>query len=324
MGRKDQQVKLRGYRIELGEIESVLGEHPLVKQSVVVVRGEGVDKRLVAYVVAEAGVEELRAYLQGRLPENMVPGAVVVLAELPLTASGKLDRRALPEAVGGVAGEYVAPRNGTEEILAGIFEQVLKVERVGVRDNFFELGGHSLLATRLVSRVREVLGVELGLRVVFEAPTVAGLGERVVELGGGGGVAPVMGRASREGPLVLSHAQERLWIIDQLQPGSAGYNLPGVLRISGELAVGVLERAIQEIIRRHEALRTTIEVREGWPVQVIGADDWPVLPVVDLSGLTEEERRGRVLELVREEGGRSFDLSVGPLVRVRLLELSAR
>ena len=326
VGRMDQQVKLRGYRIELGEIESVLRQHPGVEQSVVILHEDGVgEKRLVGYVVSKgdgkADVEGIRKYVKERLPEYMVP-MIMMLEAMPLTANGKVDRKGLPAPVGRGARVSVGPRNGTEEMLAGIFEQVLGVERVGVHDNFFDLGGHSLLATRLVSRVRELFEVELPLREVFEAPTVAGMGERVEALRGRGINVPAIQRVGREGPLGLSHAQERLWLIDQLQPGSVGYNMPGVLRIAGKLEVGVLERAINEIVRRHEALRTTFEMGEGNPVQRIRGYERQVMPWVDLKGLSPEERERTARQWIGEESVQPFDMKRGPLVRVRLLQMS--
>jgi acyl carrier protein len=186
LGRIDQQVKIRGFRIELGEIEAALGQHPAVRESVVLAREDAPgDKRLVAYVVAENApadlADQLRAQLRARLPEYMVPSAFVTLDALPLTPNGKLDRKALPvpERTGAEGVTYVAPRTATEEILAGIWAEVLTLERVGVEDNFFDLGGHSLLATQVVSRVRLALGMELTLREFFAAPTVSRLSARI-------------------------------------------------------------------------------------------------------------------------------------------------
>src|SRR5581483_9231754 len=330
IGRKDQQVKGRGYRIELGEIEARLGGHPGVRESVVVAREtDGGEKQLVGYVVMEEGgrAEELRAYLKERLPEYMVPAFVVRLERLPLTANGKVDRRSspAPEGAGGAVEGHVAPRTAVEEILAGLYEEVLRVGRVGMRDNFFELGGHSLLATRLVSRVRESLGVELALRSLFEGPSVGELAGKVEELraAGQGLKAPPLVRVERGGELPLSYAQERLWFLDQLEPGNRAYNIAGAVRIEGPLDVAALERVVAEIVRRHEVLRTRFELRGGRPVQVIGEESPIRLEVVALGGLESGERERRIRELAAAEARRPFDLGSGPLLRVKLVEVGA-
>src|SRR6185369_16043301 len=230
VGRVDQQVKVRGHRIELGEIEAVLRRHEQVSEAVVVLSETEGDKRLVAYVVGEAQAGELRWFLQEQLPDYMVPSFFVALDELPLLPNGKLNRRALPavESVVVADTEYEAPRTATEELLSGLWASVLRVPRVGVRDNFFELGGHSLLATQLVSRVREAFRVELPLRELFARPTVASLAEAVEAAlrGEVGLAAPPLLPVSREQHLPLSYAQQRLWFLDQLAPGSVAYNIP--------------------------------------------------------------------------------------------------
>ncbi len=242
LGRLDEQVKVRGFRIEPGEVEAALATHPQLRESVVVAREDATgDRRLVAYVVAEqaAAVEaaELRAHLASRLPEYMVPSVFVALESLPLTPNGKLDRRALPAPeLGSGAERYVAPRAPTEEVLAEIWAETLRLERVGVTESFFELGGHSLLATRVISRVRRVFGVEVPLRALFEGPTVAELAGRVEEVRRAGEPAlPPVVPTGRTGPLPLSFAQERLWFLDRLQPGSAFYNVFAALRLGGAL-----------------------------------------------------------------------------------------
>jgi amino acid adenylation domain-containing protein len=329
LGRMDQQVKLRGYRIEPGEIEAALREHPAVREAVVVVREDAPgDRRLVGYVVAEGETVspgELREHLGGRVPEHMVPGAFVALDRVPLTANGKLDRRALPAPEWGVGEEgYVAPRTPTEEVLAGIWGEVLGTERVGVGENFFDLGGHSLLATRVVSRIRQVLAVELPLRGLFEAPTVAGLAERVEALRRAGlPVLPPVLPTERGGALPLSFAQERLWFLDRLEPGSAVYNIPVAWRLVGTLHEAALERALGEIVRRHEALRTVFAGADGSPVQVIAPFGGFALPVEDLSGLGEADREAALGRRAGEEARRAFDLAAGPLFRATLLRLGA-
>ncbi|HEV2735933.1 MAG TPA: amino acid adenylation domain-containing protein, partial [Longimicrobiaceae bacterium] len=329
LGRMDQQVKLRGFRIEPGEIEAVLVEQEEVREAAVTVREDAPgQQRLVAYVVPAEGAEvsaaELRARLGTRLPEHMVPGAFVTLERLPLTANGKLDRRALPAPEWSGEGAYVAPRTPVEEVLAGILGEVLRVERVGVEDSFFELGGHSLLATRVVSRVRQALEVELPLRALFEAPTVAALAVCVEGLlaGGEGTQAPPLVALPRDGSaLPLSFAQQRLWFVDQLEPGSAAYNMPHALRLRGRFDPAVLERAVTEIVRRHETLRTVFAVVGGEPVQVIRGAAPVALPVADLRSLPAEGREAEARRLAREEAARPFDLVAGPLLRASAVRL---
>ncbi|HLM66012.1 MAG TPA: amino acid adenylation domain-containing protein, partial [Longimicrobium sp.] len=272
LGRLDEQVKIRGFRIELGEIESALLDHAGVREAAVIVRADVPgDKRIVAYLVGDADAEPLRAHLRTRLPEYMVPAAFVPMDALPLTPNGKLDRKALPAPdFAGDEDAYVAPRTPAEEALAAVWADVLRVERVGVTDTFFELGGHSLLATRVVSRVRDALGVELPLRALFEGPTVAALAERVEALQREGAprLAPVaavpMGDA-----MPLSFAQERLWFLDRLDPGNASYTISWALRLNGALDAAAMERAFGEIVRRHDALRTTFAEMDNAPVQVV-------------------------------------------------------
>src|SRR5229473_3288388 len=349
LGRKDEQVKIRGYRIELGEIEAVLGEHGGVGQAVVVVAKEGEgDQRLVAYVVRREGEEgegrggerttkeELRRYVQGRLPEYMVPGEWVWMERMPLTVNGKVDRKGMPkrgekgreergegrEGEGG-RGEGGA-RTATEELVAGVWAQVLKRERVGREENFFELGGHSLLATQVVSRVRSVLGVEVGLRSLFENPTVAGLGKHIEEVRRehrGGRKMPALERAAREQALPLSFAQQRLWFIHQLEPDSAAYNCPWAMRLRGELNLEALGRSFDEIVRRHEVLRTSFPAEGGEPVERIGEAERVEIPVIDVSGMREEAREEEARELGRRTGEERFVLETGPVLRVRVVKL---
>jgi amino acid adenylation domain-containing protein len=331
VGRIDNQVKVRGYRIEVGEIEVALSEHEAVRQAVVAARAsEGGEKRLVAYVVAatDEGVSssELQQYLKSRLPAYMVPNVFVQLEALPLTANGKVDRRALPAPTGGreeLGGEYVAPRTATEEVLAGIWAVVLHSEQVGVHDNFFELGGHSLLATQVMSRVREALGVEMPLRQLFEQPTVAGLAGVIDELkqAAGGMVAPPMVRVSRDEELPLSFAQQRQWILDQLDPGSSSYNIPTAIRLHGQLDVAALERTFTEIVNRHESLRTNFAVVGGRPVQVIRPAQPVTLRITDLRAFEETERDAEARREVIAEAKRSFDLARDVLLRASLIRL---
>src|SRR6266540_3029728 len=333
LGRTDQQVKVRGYRIELGEIETRLAEHTAVAQAAVVAREEAGEKRLVAYVVTKDGEEsrvgELREYLKERLPDYMAPWAYVRLERLPLTANGKVDKKALPqpEMAGGEPDEsYRKPRTEVEEVMAGIWRRVLGVERVGAEDNFFELGGHSLLATRVVSKVREVFKVELPLKAIFEEKRLAGLSRRVeAELRAGAGLQiPPIERVSREGRLPLSFAQQRLWFIDQLELGGAIYNVPTALRVRGELRRELLESALGEVVRRHESLRTRFEIREAQPAQIIDQASPVGAPVIDVSGLEEGQREKEARRIAGEEAARGFDLGRGPLLRAGILRLGGQ
>jgi acyl carrier protein len=290
-------------------------------------RGERVETRLAAYVVphGEVSWRELREHLRARLPEYMVPAAVVLLNEMPLTSSGKLDRRALPapEEVEGVGESYAAPRTAIEELLCGIWSDVLGLDQVGVESNFFDLGGHSLLATQVVSRVREAFGVELAVRSMFETPTVAGLAEQIEALSreAHSMAAPPIVRVLREGGAPLSFAQQRLWFMDQLEPGTSLYNLPVAVRMTGELDVRALERTLSEMIRRHEVLRTTFTSIDGEPVQVVGEPQDVTIPITDLQEWDESERELEASRLASEEVRRPFDLSSGPLLRASLLRL---
>ncbi|RKG86299.1 hypothetical protein D7V97_43360, partial [Corallococcus sp. CA053C] len=245
VGRIDAQVKVRGFRIELGEVETVLRAGPAVKDAVVLAREDHPgDKRLVAYVVTEGALDvaALRAHLKQHLPEYMVPAAFVPLEALPLTSNGKVDRKALPvPEASSRTHAYEAPVTPLEEKLAGLWSEVLRVPTVGRTDNFFELGGHSLLATQLVARVRAALDVELPLRALFEAPTVAALAERLQQASTATRLPPLTPTRT-EGPQPLSFAQQRLWFLDQLAPDDASYNLPVALRLSGRLDVEALRR----------------------------------------------------------------------------------
>ncbi|NMO13600.1 amino acid adenylation domain-containing protein [Pyxidicoccus fallax] len=335
LGRTDFQVKLRGFRIELGEVESTLRAHPDVREAVALVREDGAGgPKLVAYVVPGEGAapEELdtralRTFLSDRLPEYMVPSALVALSVLPLTPHGKLDRKALPSAdpAAGKATEYLAPSTPTETLLADIWAQVLGVSRVGVEDNFFELGGHSLLATQVAARIQAFFGVELPLRELFAAPTVARLATRLEALTGAvvdsAGQLPAPTPVPRTGALPLSYAQQRLWFIDQLEPGSPAFNMLGHMALSGQLHVEPLRRSLEALVHRHEALRTVFREGADGPTQVISAPGPLTLPLIDLSSLPAEQRHAEARRLASEESLRPFVLATGPLVRMTLLKL---
>ncbi|HEX7242004.1 MAG TPA: amino acid adenylation domain-containing protein, partial [Longimicrobiaceae bacterium] len=328
LGRVDFQVKIRGYRVEPGEIEAALREDPPVREAVVLLRDDaGGDPRLVAYVVPEAGervsTSELRGRLGGKLPGYMVPGTYVVLERLPLTANGKVDRRALPAPERGPEEEFVGPRTAAEELLAGIWAEVLRVERVGVEDNFFVLGGHSLLATQVVSRARQAFGVEVPLRALFEAPTVSALAGRIEALRSTAASAAPIERFPREcgEGVPLSFAQQRLWVVDRLEPGSAAYNMAYALRLYGALDTGVLRASLDALVRRHETLRTTFAEQGGVPVQVVHPPACVALPELDLRRLPEAERTAGAERLAEEEALRPFDLARGPLLRSTLIRV---
>jgi len=334
LGRIDHQVKIRGFRIELGEIEACLSQHPEVREAVVIAREDVLGSpRLIAYIVPRseptASVGELRSFLKTKLPEYMIPSAFVMLEALPLTPNGKVDRRSLPApdtARPELEKPFVAPRTEVEERLAAIWSDVLGLEQIGVRDNFFELGGHSLLATQVVSRVREVFGMELPLRRLFESPTVAGLAEGIqvamkAELKRN--VSPI-NRISRNSNLPLSFAQERLWLLEQLQPGSLAYHTPAAIRLDGSLDIAALEQALNEILRRHEVFRTNFSVVDGQPVQAIVPFQSVSLPVVNLCELPEAERSHKFQQLIAQWGQNLFDLAQAPLLRWMLLGVSER
>ena len=347
LGRADNQVKIRGYRIELGEIESVLNQHPTVRESVVVAEDDVTEEvhepdnakskienlkwswRLVAYIVPteqKPAVAELRSFLKEKLPEYMVPSAFVPLEALPLTPNGKVDRQVLPPPDGAKSQlnqDFVEPRSEIEQLLIQVWREVLKLDKLGVRDNFFELGGHSLLAIQVVSRVRDVFGKKVPLRDVFEAPTVAGLAARIKQtIRVGSRDLPPIVRVPRGGSLPLSMNQEQLWSLDQLIPGTHFSNLPYVYRLSGALSVTALEKALREIIRRHEALRTIFLRRDGRPLQVIKETFDFELPIVDLRSQPLGNLEQQAADLILEERRQPFDLAVGPLVRTKLLQLT--
>jgi amino acid adenylation domain-containing protein len=323
-GRVDRQVKVRGFRIELGEIEAVLAQHKDVRESVVIARDDDGDTRLIAYVVAGQEqvltVSELHAHMKERLPEYMVPSAFVLLDKLPLTANGKVDRRALPAPTGSrpeLTQDYVAPRTGVELAIATMWTAVLGVERVGIHDNFFELGGHSLLATQIVSRLRDTLKIELPLRHIFEYPTVHALAAKIDDAGE---LAPPIVPVLRDQPLPLSFAQQRLWFVDQLESGTSMYNLPAGYVLTGPLDVAALEQSLNEVLRRHTSLRTYfITSDDGTPAQLIAPAEPFTLPQLDLRELPDAEREIETRRLLAAEAAKPFELSRAPLLRCLLL-----
>jgi amino acid adenylation domain-containing protein len=347
-GRADRQIKIRGFRVEPAEIEAALAADPAVAEAAVVFGGG----RLAAFIVPRpeallddganiadiADIAVLRR-LAERLPSYMVPAAILRLERLPLTPNRKIDRRALlrllaeGEADRERAAGRVAPRDPVEEVVAGIWEEVLGPGRtggqVGVHDSFFALGGHSLLATQVLSRLRQAFAVEMPLRQLFEAPTVAGLARAVTALLAAGSAItqpPLVPVPRGEGvELPLSFAQQRLWVLDQLEPGSFAYNFATAAQLQGGLSVAALGRALAGVVRRHEALRTVFPARDGEPRQVIlPAPGTRPLPLADLAALPAAQQMAEAARLAAADSLRPFDLAGGPLLRTTLLRLGER
>ncbi|TCP59050.1 amino acid adenylation domain-containing protein [Tumebacillus sp. BK434] len=331
-GRLDQQVKIRGFRIEPGEVEAAIEQHPAVLRSAVMAREDvpGL-KRLVAYLILEPAADcdavSLRVFLLDKLPDYMVPSAFVVLEEFPLNANQKIDYRALPVPEGGLerTAEYVAPRTEAEVKVAALYAELLGVDQVGAYDHFFELGGHSLLGARLVSRVRETFAAELPLRALFEHPTVAGLARlltgddpRIT-----GVQLPPLLKAGRGDAIPLSYAQQRLWFLDQLTPGNSAYNMPAAFKLHGKLDLDAVRRSFNEIVRRHEALRTAFQVMDEQAVQVIAPPAGLDVRMIDLSALHDSEREAELKRLAHQDATAPFHLQQGPLLRAALVRLDA-
>ncbi|MEL6325670.1 MAG: amino acid adenylation domain-containing protein [Cyanobacteria bacterium J06626_23] len=338
LGRLDHQVKLRGFRIEPGEIETVLAQHPKVAQAVVVLREDtSTEPQLVAYVVRQKAERrakneeqrtknELRTHLSQHLPAYMVPSQFVVLDALPLTPNGKVDRKSLPApARTAISDDSAAPLTPTEELLANIWSTVLGQREIARDHNFFELGGHSLLATRVVAQVRQAFGVELPLRSLFEQPTLAQLamvvdglkrGEPVGELEA---IVPV----ERSTPLPLSDAQQRQWVLAQLEPESPFYIIPMAVRVQGELALDWLQQSLEHVVARHEVLRTAFQDVEGKAQLEIYPQVDVSVPLMDFSDLDEVSQQERVREQIQREARTPFDLSQASLLRMQVMRLSA-
>ncbi|MDE3155808.1 MAG: amino acid adenylation domain-containing protein [Acidobacteriota bacterium] len=326
LGRADHQVKIRGFRIEPGEIQARLEEHPGVADAAVVVRrDERGDPHLAAYYTSSdataAAPGALRDYLAQRLPAYMVPDAFCRLDALPRTPNGKLDRAALPDPSGSRPASAVAPRTPTERQLVDLWQQVLGLDTVGVTDNFFDLGGHSLLATRLMARVRETLQVEPALRLVFDHPTVAELAAALDEAAATAPLDPgaQIGRRATAGPVPLSHAQQRLWFLQQLDPASAAYNIPIALTFDGPLDLDALRRALDAVAARHEVLRTRIAATDGRPSAMPDPDRGPALHVVDLRDRPATDAAAEARRVAAAESLTPFDLERDPLARVTVV-----
>ncbi|BAY05184.1 amino acid adenylation domain-containing protein [Anabaena cylindrica PCC 7122] len=332
LGRIDNQVKIRGFRIELGEIEAVLNQHPNLKAAKVITREDiPGDKRLVAYIISKSNQNspseishQLREYLKQKLPDYMIPSAFVVLESFPLTTNGKIDCRSLPAPNFADSGSnYVAPRTPTEEIIAHIWSQVLKIETIGIDDNFFELGGHSLLATQVISRIRQSFNLEIPLYLLFEFPTIAQISEQIgiTKQTDDVLVAAITPRQQQEN-LPLSFAQQRLWFLDKLKPNSSAYNIAYRLKILGSLNINILEQSLYEIIQRHEILQTNFVVVNGQPTQVITHNFDFNLPIIDLQSLPDFQRETEAEKIAKQEAEKSLNLAEDTLFRIQLLRLS--
>ncbi|MBW4454435.1 MAG: amino acid adenylation domain-containing protein [Nostoc indistinguendum CM1-VF10] len=331
LGRLDDQVKIRGYRIELGEISTALNQHPAVRESLVIAREEtSTEKHLVAYIVPTSVLvsdHDFRDFLKAKLPEYMIPTFFVILKALPLTANGKLDRNALPAPEEVVSREttFIAPRTPVEEVLAGIWAQLLGIPQVSIDDNFFDLGGHSLLATQVISRIRTTFCVEIPLLQLFESANLAALAAQIeIAMRGEQQKIKTITPVSRDKNLPLSFAQQRLWFFDQFEPGSSSYNLPRTIRLQGKLNIDALSASLNEIIKRHEILRTSFAISDGQPIQVIFPSVNLELPVVDLQYIPQEHREVELYRLAKEEAQTGFDLTQAPLLRVKLLRLDGK
>ncbi|MBG1259151.1 amino acid adenylation domain-containing protein [Nostoc commune] len=340
LGRSDRQVKIRGFRIELGEIETVLSTHPQVRQAIVVAREDKpANKCLVAYLVSHQESltsSQLRDFLKQKLPEYMIPSVFVMLEAMPLTPSGKVDRKALPAPDEELSRDnFVLPCTPTEEAIAHIFTSVLGVQQISIHDNFFEIGGHSLLATQVISRLRETFKAELPLRRLFQFPTVAQLSQTFLEFEQKNAdilvknpeeiedlkftITPTQ-RTSNQFP--LSFTQERLWFLDQLEGKSYKYNIPIALQIQGNLNIAVLEQALVTITQRHGILRTRFPTTNGTPVQVIDPNSNLALTVVDLQEFSPDQRFQQVQQKVKQELETPFNLAKSQSLRVTLLQVA--
>ncbi len=323
VGRADAQVKVRGVRIEPGEIEAVLAAHPDVVAAVVEAHGTTEhDRQLVAYVVlAEAGaLERVQAHASTHLPATLIPAVWMPLDALPLTATGKLNRRALPAPTAEHALAAEPPATETEQHLASIWSAILRIEHVSRTDSFFDRGGHSLLATQMISRIREQFGVELPLRTLFETPTLAGLAGRIeqAQATDHSQIVPL----PRDGaPLPLSFAQQRLWFLSQWQPDLPLYNLPLMVEMLGPVDEAALHASFNAIIARHEILRTVFPVEQGAPRQEILPELTLPLQTHDLRHLPAEQRLDEQIRLTGAEINQPFDLERGPLVRLMLVRM---
>ncbi|MFF7597669.1 amino acid adenylation domain-containing protein [Streptomyces mirabilis] len=329
LGRTDHQIKLRGYRIEPGEIEHTLRTHPAIDQAHIHLhQPTPTDQRLIAYLTLhphhpQPTPEELTTHLTQTLPHYMTPATYTILKTRPHTPHGKIDRKALPQPDPTPTHTHTPPQTPTQATLTHLWQNTLNHPHIGIHDNFFTLGGHSLLAMQVIARLPEELGVELPLRALFEAPTVAGFAARVEQARADSDTpaptTPPLRPVGRDSELPLSFAQQRLWFLDQLEPGGSVYNLPMAARLSGPLNIAALHRSLHALTQRHETLRTTITSHRGEPHQHITAVARTVLPVIDLSALAADARHATARRLAAAEAQRPFNLAQGPLLRMSLL-----
>jgi amino acid adenylation domain-containing protein len=332
LGRMDHQVKIRGYRIELGEIESVLESDEEIKQSVVIVKAtENNNKQLVAYIVPtkaeQIRVEEVREYVTQKLPSYMAPSIYVILDEMPLTPNSKIDRKKLPDPVEygiSTTKEYVGAQTETQIKLSEIWTNLLGLKQVSINDNFFEIGGHSLLATQLISRIRDVFLFDISLQKIFELPNILDLSKYLDSIKQDDAnknnydiqVYP------RTQDLELSFSQERLWFLDQLEQFSGAYNISSAMKLEGNISVPILEKSLNEIIKRHEVLRTTFITKNNKPIQIVHNELLLSIPVIVLTKMNKEEQEKQIKQIIHEETSYHFDLSTGPLLRVIVVNLN--
>lgn len=325
-GRADRQVKLRGYRVEPAEIESVLRELPEVADALVVLRDAPC--QLVGYLIsagaAAPGTAALRTALRRKLPEYMVPSAFVTVPSFPLNRNGKIDIRALPAPETTEPEARTGPRTPAEQFLAETFAEVLGLTAVGMDDDFFGSGGHSLLATKMIARIRDRLGVDIPLRVVFDAPTPAGLAELLAQLPPGAPERPQVPPprpVPRDQPLPLSFVQEGIWFLQLLAPESTAYNVPRALRIRGDFDAEIVVEAFAALERRHEILRTTFPDIDGKPIQVVHPPSGIPVAITDMQDVPDAERSDRIQHMILEAGRTPFDMANGPLIRITLVRL---
>jgi amino acid adenylation domain-containing protein len=338
LGRLDHQVKIREMRIELGEIELTLEQHPNIRQTVAVTVDDlDNEKYIVAYIVPKlisddlnqtTFIREVKTFLKEKLPEYMQPSSFVILTSLPLTPNGKVDRQALPTPdITNIQleTEFEPPSNPTEEILANIWAKVLNISRVGINDNFFDLGGHSLLVTQVISRCRQAFLVEIPLLIFFEQPTIAELALIIAELKLQETdllVSQTITPRNKSTNIKLSFAQQRLWILDQLDPNSALYNIQDAVQLIGELHVDVLQQALDAIAKRHEIIRTSYIAENGNPIQVINTPKSIELTTIDLLSYAETEREIQIQKILQQESQRPFNLASDTMLRGCLLQLA--
>ena len=327
VGRVDFQVKIRGYRIELGEIEAAINQFENVKTSVVTaVKDSYGNERLVAYIIPEHkdfNTEALKDYLREKLPDFMVPSLIITMDSFPLTPNGKVDRKALPAPENiELQQPIVLPRTATEELIANIWADVLKLDKVGIHQNFFEIGGHSLLATQVISRLKESFKFEIPLKTLFDYPTVQLLAAEIEKLElGESGELPELKKVNRSEKIPLSFSQRRLWFLNELKPDDPSYNITNAFIIKGVLDVTLLQQSVNKMIERHEILRTVFDEELGKPYQKILDGSGIDIPLIDLSMLPRKEKIDKAKNLAKNEAQKPFNLKKGPLIRLVIIKI---